>query len=236
MDIEFMLEIFPELLHVLPITLFIIVVSAVLGFLLSVVVTAIRINKVPFLHKLMDLYLSFTRSNPILLQLFLVYYGLPVLLTLLGLNIQDIDPVTASIVTLILYNGAYMSEILRPAYLAIDKEQHEAADSLGFSPFKKLQRIIIPQVAPIALPGIGNAIVYLIHDTSLVFAIGVVDVMGAANIIISNNYGMHQVEVYLAIAIIYWVISLGSELIIKYLEKRHKPMNDHKRVPSKGVS
>lgn len=220
MDITFMLEILPQFLSVLPITLIIIVVSTVCGFLLSILVVAIRIRKIRLLSPLMGMYISFTRSTPILLQLFLIYYGLPVVLALMGVHINDINATTASIITLIIYNGAYMSEVIRPAYLAVERGQHEAADSLGFSSFKKLKRIIIPQVAPIALPGLGNAIIYLIHDTSLVFAIGVVDIMGLANIIISSNYGMNQIEIYLMIAIIYWVISMLSEQIIKYLERK----------------
>lgn len=235
MDIQFMLEILPEFLSVFPITLMIIVVSAVFGFLLSVVVTAIRIKKVKFLNPLMDMYISFTRSTPILLQLFLIYYGLPVVFALVGINISDMNATIASIISLIIYNGAYMSEVLRPAYLAVDRGQHEAADSLGFSSYRKLTRIIIPQVAPIALPGLGNAIIYLIHDTSLVFAIGVVDIMGLANIIISSTYGMNQIEVYLTIAIIYWVISMLSEQLIKYLEKRRQRLPfDSRHAASKG--
>lgn len=228
MDITFMLEILPQFLSVLPITLLIIVVSTICGFLLSVLVVAIRIKKVRLLNPIMGMYISFTRSTPILLQLFLIYYGLPVVLALMGIHINDMNPTTASIITLIIYNGAYMSEVVRPAYLAVERGQHEAADSLGFSPFKKLYRIIIPQVAPIALPGLGNAIIYLIHDTSLIFAIGVVDIMGLANIIISSNYGMNQIEIYLLIAIIYWIVSMLSEQMIKYLERRKQ------RLPYNG--
>ncbi|WP_245831863.1 amino acid ABC transporter permease [Oceanobacillus senegalensis] len=220
-----MLEILPQFLSVIPITLMIIVVSAVLGLLLSVIVTTIKIQKVKYLSPLMDVYISFTRSTPILLQLFLVYYGLPVLLSAVGINMSNLSAVLASIITLIVYNGAYLSEVLRPAYLAIDKGQHEAADSFGFTPFKKLTRIIIPQVTPIALPGIGNAIIYLIHDTSLVFTIGIIDIMGLANIIISNNLGTNQIEVYLTIAIIYWMICLISEGIIKFFENRTKKLH-----------
>lgn len=228
MDITFMLEILPQFLSVLPITLLIIVVSTICGFLLSVLVVAIRIKKVRLLNPIMGMYISFTRSTPILLQLFLIYYGLPVVLALMGIHINDMNATTASIITLIIYNGAYMSEVVRPAYLAVERGQHEAADSLGFSPFKKLYRIIIPQVAPIALPGLGNAIIYLIHDTSLIFAIGVVDIMGLANIIISSNYGMNQIEIYLLIAFIYWIVSMLSEQMIKYLERRKQ------RLPYNG--
>src|SRR5699024_1598547 len=217
-----MISILPEFLRVIPITLLVVVVSAVFGFLLSVPVASIRIRKVPVLNLITDLYISFTRSIPILLQLFLFFFGIPVLLQLLGFDVTNISAVTAAIVCLIIYNGAYMSEVIRPAYLAIEKGQHEAAESLGYTRFQKLTKIIIPQMTPIALPGLGNALIHLIHDSSLVFAIGVVDIMGLATIISSRSFGMQQVEVFLTVAFIYWGISFASEQLIRYLEKRKK--------------
>lgn len=222
MDLQYMISILPEFLTVIPITLLVVVVSAVFGFLLSVPVASIRIRKVPVLNLITDLYISFTRSIPILLQLFLFFFGIPVLLQLLGFDVTNISAVTAAIVCLIIYNGAYMSEVIRPAYLAIEKGQHEAAESLGYTRFQKLTKIIIPQMTPIALPGLGNAIIHLIHDSSLVFAIGVVDIMGLATIISSGSFGMQQVEVFLTVAFIYWGISFASEQIIRYLERRKK--------------
>ncbi|WP_411842817.1 amino acid ABC transporter permease [Salinicoccus sp. HZC-1] len=222
MDLQYMISILPEFLRVIPITLLVVVVSAVFGFLLSVPVASIRIRKVPVLNLITDLYISFTRSIPILLQLFLFFFGIPVLLQLLGFDVTNISAVTAAIVCLIIYNGAYMSEVIRPAYLAIEKGQHEAAESLGYTRFQKLTKIIIPQMTPIALPGLGNAIIHLIHDSSLVFAIGVVDIMGLATIISSGSFGMQQVEVFLTVAFIYWGISFASEQIIRYLERRKK--------------
>ncbi|WP_234960452.1 amino acid ABC transporter permease [Salinicoccus halodurans] len=217
-----MISILPEFLRVIPITMLVVVVSAVFGFLLSVPVAGIRIRKVPVLNLITDLYISFTRSIPILLQLFLFFFGIPVLLQLLGFDVTNISAMTAAIVCLIIYNGAYMSEVIRPAYLAIEKGQHEAAESLGYTRFQKLTKIIIPQMTPIALPGLGNAIIHLIHDSSLVFAIGVVDIMGLATIISSGSFGMQQVEVFLTVAFIYWGISFASEQIIRYLERRKK--------------
>ncbi|AKG74946.1 L-cystine transport system permease protein [Salinicoccus halodurans] len=222
MDLQYMISILPEFLRVIPITMLVVVVSAVFGFLLSVPVAGIRIRKVPVLNLITDLYISFTRSIPILLQLFLFFFGIPVLLQLLGFDVTNISAMTAAIVCLIIYNGAYMSEVIRPAYLAIEKGQHEAAESLGYTRFQKLTKIIIPQMTPIALPGLGNAIIHLIHDSSLVFAIGVVDIMGLATIISSGSFGMQQVEVFLTVAFIYWGISFASEQIIRYLERRKK--------------
>lgn len=220
MDIGYMIEIFPKLISTLPISLIIIVVASVVGLLLSVVITALRIKRIKYLSPLLEAYISFMRSIPILLLLFLVYYGLPVFFSLVNLNMNDLSPIVSAIITLIIFNGAYLSEILRPAYLAVEKGQHEAADSLGYTPWMKLRKVIIPQMMPIALPGLGNAIIYLIHDTSLVFTIGIVDIMGKANLIMANSYGENKVEVFLTIALIYWIVCLVSDRIIQYCEKR----------------
>ncbi|WP_053582593.1 amino acid ABC transporter permease [Lysinibacillus contaminans] len=218
MDIGYMIEIFPKLISTLPISLLIILTSSILGLMLSIVITALRIKRIKFLSPILEAYISFMRSIPILLLLFLVYYGLPVFFSLLNLNMNDLSAIVSAMITLIIFNGAYLSEILRPAYLAVEKGQHEAADSLGYTSFTKIRKFIIPQMAPVALPGLGNAVIYLIHDTSLVFTIGIVDIMGKANLIMANSYGENKVEVFLTIAIIYWMVCLLSDRFIKLCE------------------
>lgn len=218
MDIGYMLEVFPKLIMTLPITLLIITVSAIFGLLLSIGVTYLRLKKLIIIGPILETYVSFMRSTPILIQLFLVYYGLPVLMDSLGFNTGDFSAVASSIIALIIFNGAYLSEILRPAYLSVERGQHEAADSLGYKPFEKFRKVIFPQLAPIALPGLGNAVIYLVHDTSLIFTIGVIDVMGQAKLIIANTYGENKIEMYFVIAIIYWLVCLASDRMIKLLE------------------
>ncbi len=220
MDIGYMIKILPGFIDALPLTLAVIVCSGLIGLLLSILVTGIRIKKVKFFSPLMELYISFTRSTPILLQMLLVYYGLPVVLSLIGMNINYWSGIFFAIVTLVFHYGAYLSEILRPAYLAVDKGQKEAADSLGFTPFQTQIRIIFPQVLPIALPGLGNALIYLIQDTSILFIIGVVDIMGTANNLISNDFGSRQIEVFLTVALIYWAISYLADRFINFFEAR----------------
>ncbi len=222
MDFKFMIEILPEFLSVLHVTILIIISASTLGLILSIFVTMIRIKEIKYLSKIMTLYISFTRSVPIVLQLFLVYYALPILFSLVGINISNISAVIATIFALTLYNGGYLAEVIRPAYLAVERGQHEAALSLGYTPFQKFTRIIVPQVIPIALPGWGNALIYLIHDTSLIFVIGVLDIMGVANLLISQSYGSNQVEIFLTIAILFWILCLISDNLVRFLEKRVK--------------
>ncbi|WP_229727525.1 amino acid ABC transporter permease [Sporolactobacillus putidus] len=220
MDFGYMIKILPGFISVLPLTLVVILCSGLFGFLLSVLVTGIRIKRVKIFSPLMELYISFTRSTPILLQMLLVYYGLPVVLSLIGININNWSGTLFAIATLVLHNGAFLSEILRPAYLAVDEGQKEAADSLGFTSFQKLTRIVFPQVLPVALPGLGNALIYLIQDTSILFIIGVVDIMGTANNLISNDFGSRQIDVFLTVALIYWAISYMADKFIKYFERK----------------
>lgn len=222
MNFMYMLEILPKLLSVLHITIIVLIVTAVFGLLFSILITMARIKKIRFLSQLMDMYISFTRSVPIVLQLFLVYYALPFLLSLIGINISNMSAFVAAIIALTFYNSGYMSEVLRPAYLAVDRGQHEAAESLGYTSFQKFFRIIAPQVVPIALPGWGNALIYLIHDTSLIFTIGIIDIMGTADILISSSYGANQIEIYLTVALLFWVVCLLSDLFVRFLERKTK--------------
>lgn len=216
----YMFEITPSLLSVLYITVVIIVLSSSFGLLLSIVVTAIRIKKIIVIRHLLDMYISFTRSVPIVLQLFLIYYAFPFLLGLIGINISDMSAGVATVIALTLYNAGYLSEVLRPAYLSVDRGQHEAADGLGYTPFQKFIRIIAPQVMPVALPGWGNSLIYLIHDTSLIFTIGVMDMMGMARTMISSSYGAYQVEIYLTIGLIFWGLCIVTDLLVAFLEKK----------------
>lgn len=220
MDFGFILEIFPSLVSALPITIFIIIISGTLGFLLAVVVTALRFKRIPVLHQLLEAYVSFMRSTPGIIHIFLVYYGLPVLLQLVNINITNISRVVFSVVALVLYSGAFVSEILRPSYLAIPKEQHDAAKSIGMTKWQAHKKIIFPQVLPIALPSLSNALIDLVKDTSLLFLIGLIDIMGQAEIIIANTFGVYQLEVYFAVAIIYWIISVLLTGTLGFIETK----------------
>lgn len=213
-------NILPSLLKTVPFTLLVIAVSGVFAFLLGVIVTAVRIKRTQALFQLAMVYVSFVRSTPAIVQLFVVFYGSPLLFIPFGIDINTWSRTVFAVITLILHYGVFFSEILRPAYLAVDKGQHEAADSIGMTGMQKLFRIVGPQVVPIALPGLGNTVIELIKDTSILFTIGVVDLMGGAKIIIASDYGIGQLEVYITIALIYWLISGLSEKAINTLERK----------------
>ena len=209
----------PELMSALPLTLAIMFVAIIAGFCLALVATTFRVSRVPVISQMADLYVSYARSVPVVLQLFVAFYGLPFLASVFGVG-DFFSPTIASMVGLSLYHGGYLSEVIRPAYLAVDRGQHDAADSLGYSFRKKVTRIVGPQAVHIALPGYGNSIIYLIHNVALVMFIGAADLMATAHLIMERDYNQYQFGSYLVLAVIYSLLCLIAWLIVRFFELR----------------
>jgi len=112
-----------------------------------------------------------------------------------------------------------MSEVIRSAILAIDKGQFEAAVSVGLTPWQAYRRIIFPQAFVVALPNFGNGLIAILQEGALAYTIGFIDIVGKANLIISSNFNSHALEIYIALAVIYWVISIVIEKVFDLLEK-----------------
>lgn len=216
MDLSAMI---PELLSALPLTLAITFTAMIVGFCLALIATTLRIRRIPVISNLVDLYVSYARSVPVVLQLFVAFYGLPLLVALLGVD-DFFSPNVAAMVALSLYHGGYLSEVMRPAYLAVDHGQHDAADSLGYSFRHKITRVVGPQAVHFALPGYGNSIIYLIHNVALVMYIGAADVMATAHLIMERDYNQYQFETYMVLAVIYSAMCLIAWLVIRYFEHR----------------
>lgn len=209
----------PELLSALPLTLAIMFVAIFVGFGLALITTALRVRRIPVISHLADLYVSYARSVPVVLQLFVAFYGMPLVALLLGID-DFLTANVAAMVGLSLYHGGYLSEVMRPAYLAVDRGQHDAADSLGYTFRQKITRVISPQAIHIGLPGYGNSIIYLIHNVALVMYIGAADVMATAHLIMERDYNQYQFETYLVLAVIYSILCLIAWLIIRAFELR----------------
>jgi L-cystine transport system permease protein len=209
----------PELLSAMPLTLAIMFTAMIVGFCLALIATTFRVRRVPVVSQLADLYVSYARSVPVVLQLFVAFYGLPLLGALVGVP-DFLSATVASMVGLSLYHGGYLSEVMRPAYLAVDRGQHDAADSLGYTFRQKITRVVGPQAVHIALPGYGNSIIYLIHNVALVMYIGAADVMATAHLIMERDYNQYQFQTYLVLAVIYSVMCLITWLIVRAFELR----------------
>jgi len=221
-DFHDWLKLLWQVVDKLPLTLFMLGLSLLFSLLLGFVIALIRIQKKPVLSKMATIYLSFMRCTPLLVQLFLVYFGLPQLLLLVHIDINSWSRITFLVIAFSLHTAAPLSEVIRSAYLSIDKGQFEAAYSIGMNYFQSLRRIILPQAFIAALPNLGNAAISLLKDTALAFSIGIIDIMGQVRLILGNNYGIGMFEIYVTISLVYWSMCIVIEITVSYLEKHLK--------------
>lgn len=223
-DIRLVFEQIPKLLAYVPVTLEITLISMFFGIIIGLLIAIIKINKIPVLSQMCTLYISVIRGTPILVQLYLTYFGIPIFLKYINYyngtdyNVNNIPPLLFVLVTFSLNEAAYNSETIRAAIQSVDKGQIEAANSLGMTPIQVLRRIIIPQSIVVALPSLGNGFISLMKGTSLAFVCSVVEITAQGKILAGNNY--RYFEVYLSLAIIYWGLTIIIENIIKIIEKK----------------
>lgn len=168
------------------------------GLLLGFALTLMRLSRLRLLRGIARVYVSFIRGTPLLVQLFMIYYGLP------QLGIQ-LDPIPSALIGFSLNMAAYLSEILRGAIGAIDRGQWEAAASIGMSGGQTLRRVILPQAARTALPPMGNSFISLVKDTSLAATIQVPELFRQAQLITARTFEIFTM--YLAAALIYWALA-----------------------------
>ncbi|WP_378947644.1 amino acid ABC transporter permease [Paracoccus sp. R86501] len=200
LDTAYMLDLIPVIASYVPLTLFMAVMSMIAGLALAIVMAVIRVIRVPWLHGIVAVFISFFRGTPLLVQLFLFYFGLPQLVPALN----NLDGVTAAIIGLTLHFSAYMAESIRGAILGVDRSQWEAAQSIGMTQKQVLTRIILPQAARTAAPTLMNYFIDMIKSTSLAFTLGVTEMMGAAQKEASSTF--LYPEAFLVVAVFYWVI------------------------------
>src|SRR6476646_4222468 len=196
-DMQYMLDVFPAILKYLPLTLLMALVSMVFAIILGLVLAFIRNSKVPVLYEIAGLYISFFRAIPMLVQSFLIYYGLPQLFP----AFTAMEALTAAIIGLSLKESAYLAEIFRAALNSVDKGQLEACLSVGMTKVQAYRRILLPQATRNALPATGNQFISLIKETSLAFTLGVVELFAEAKIMAAES--LKFFETYLAVAIVY---------------------------------
>ena len=168
------------------------------GLLLGFGLALLRLYGFWPLQWLARVYVSFFRGTPLLVQLFMIYYGLP------QLGIQ-LDPLPAALIGFSLNMAAYTAEILRAAIASIDHGQWEAAASIGMSRAQTLYRAILPQAARTALPPLGNSFISLVKDTALAATIQVPELFRQAQLITARTFEIFTM--YLAAALIYWLLA-----------------------------
>ncbi|NHV29780.1 amino acid ABC transporter permease [Burkholderia sp. D-99] len=196
--LELVVHTLPVMVKGAMLTLKFAVASMALGLVVGLVIAIMRIGSNRPAAALAQGYVSLMRGTPLLVQMFVVYYGLPDL----GITL---DPTTAGIFTLTLNAGAYLSESMRGAILGIGRGQWAAAHSLGLTHVQTLRYIVCPQALRLAVPSLGNTLISLIKDTSLVSVITVTELLRSTQEVIAATF--QPLPLYLAAAAIYWVLS-----------------------------
>ncbi len=218
-------QIWNSFLKIIPyigVTFGVVLGTVCLALLLAVGLFCQKQSKKRCLRSLADGYINVIRCTPSIVLLFIVYYGIPKLaLGLFGLDLNFSSKIIYVIISLSLLYSATLAEIIRSAYLALGRQQYEAALSIGLTPAQAVRRVMLPQGLVVALPNLGNSLISLFKEGSLAFTIGLIDMMGAGNLIISRNYGAYSLETYLALAAIYWALTLIIEQIFLRLEKHY---------------
>ncbi|WP_346354773.1 amino acid ABC transporter permease [Azotosporobacter soli] len=219
-DAAYIIEAIPVLVPYLQVTFLVTALSVLFGTAAGFVLAAAKIGKNPAAKAAAAAYTTALRCTPSIVLLFLTYYGIPALAAGIGIDLGDVDKLIFIVITFSLQFAAAMCEVIRTAYGAVDKGQFEAGVSVGLSNLQAYRTIVLPQAFFIALPNIGNSFLALIKEGSLAYTIGLIDVMGEANLIIAGNYNAHALETYLGLSIIYWLVSLLAEHFFAKVETR----------------
>lgn len=199
----------------IPITL----ATFVIGLILALLTALMRISSSKVLKGIARFYVSIIRGTPMIVQLFIIFYGIPEigrLATGEADNQLTLSPVIAAIIGLSLNVGAYASEILRGGIMSIPKGQTEAAYSIGMNYKQTVQRIILPQAIRVSVPALGNTFLSLIKDTSLLGFILVAEMFRKAQEVASTTYEF--LTIYLLVAILYWIVCFIISVIQSYYE------------------
>jgi polar amino acid transport system permease protein len=202
----------PALLKGFKTSVLLIVPSAVLGLCVGVVVGAARVYGSRTVAALADFYVTLFRGVPLMVQLFVWYFGLPYF----GIYFS---PFVASVLGFTFCSGAYQSEYVRGALLSIKKGQMLAAQALGFGKFQMVVSIILPQAMRRALPGCGNEIIYLIKYSSLAYMVTCIELTGEAKILASTSF--RYTEVFLAVGCVYLLLVSVASRVLKIFEDRY---------------
>jgi arginine/lysine/histidine/glutamine transport system substrate-binding/permease protein len=171
----------------------------------------------PLAHRLCRGYIDFFRGTPMLVQLFLIYFGLPALIQSMEVPFT-INRVAAAVMALSLNVAAYLAETLRSGIESIDRGQWEAADALGFSPLERMRFVVAPQALRRVLPPLANEFITLIKDTSLAAVIGFDELFRQGQLMVATTY--KAFEIYIAVALVYLLMTTTASLIFKRLEAR----------------
>ena len=217
-------EYFPEILGGAVLTVQLVVVSGIIGLLFGIILALLRLSKNWLVQLLPFLYIFFFRGTPLLVQIFLIYYGLSQFETVRDSFLWEpvlSKPYWCAIIAFTLNTSAYLAEIIRGAIQAIPVGELEAADAVGMSKWQKLSRITLPRAFGIVIPAYSNEVIFMLKGSALASTIALMDITGVARTISSRTYT--NMELFFAAGIVYlllsWVILFGFGLFEKRMNR-----------------
>ena len=218
-DFDLVTRSFPLLLLGAGVTIQITALSVGFGLVIGVFMGMARLSKMWVILSFAAVYVDFIRGTPLLVQIFLIYFALPIIIG------QRIDPFVAAITACSVNSGAYVAEIFRGGIQSIDKGQMEAGRSLGMTWWQTMRFIVLPQAFKRVIPPLGNEFIAMLKDSSLVSVIGFEELTRRGQLIIARTYG--SFEIWLTVAFIYLVMTLSISRLVAYLERRYKIDDKH---------
>ena len=223
-DVEFLIDTFWVALGGVPVALLVTVLSLLFAVPIGFFLALSRIYEVPVLQQLTKIYVSFIRGTPVIIQIFILYSSMPLLLDgifkkyNIDYPIYDVNPIYYAVVIFTVNTAAILSEVFRSALQTVGKGQLEAAQSVGISTTRAYTRIIIPQALVSAMPNLATATINLIKATSLGYAISLQEITLRAKV--AANFGYNYLEAYIDIFVVYLIICFTVEQLFKLGEKR----------------
>lgn len=202
----------PLLLAGAGVTIEITAIAVSLGFIFGLITSVCRLSGVKVLQVIAVCYVNIIRGTPMLVQIFLIYFALPMVIG------ERINPFVAAVAACSINSGAYVSEIFRAGIQSVDKGQMEAGRSLGLSWMQTMRYVILPQAFKHVIPPLGNEFISMTKETSLVSVIGFEELTRRGQLIIAKTYG--SFEIWLTVAAIYLVMTLTIARLVSYLERR----------------
>ena len=223
-DFETAVEAFAFILKHLPLTLFLPAVTLLIGIVLGSIVAIVRLRSNKLVNAILAIVVSFFRSVPAILQVFIMYYSLPYLIApilsiVTGSVVKpfDVSPYWTAYIFFIIYQTAYQSENIRGALLSVDRGQLEAALAVGLSYYQAYKRIILPQAFAVAMPSFFTYYLHGIKSLALLFTIKIVDIFAAADIFAALY--SRRTEPYVTDAIIYWLLCVVLTFVFNSWER-----------------
>ncbi len=220
---ERFLERIGQILPYLVVNLKMVFWSMLFGTILAIGLAILRLKKIPVIEQILVVFISYMRGTPLLVQMCIAYYGIPIVfgnlfMSLFGINLNRLDSIIFVSIAFILNETAFLGEIFRSSILAVPVVQTEAGLTVGMTRLQTLFRIVLPQAIHVAIPHYGVDLIGVFHNTSIAFTLGVLEMMARAKTL--GQASGHTIEGFVVVAIIYIIISLILKGLFCLLEKK----------------